>query len=136
MRYTDINGVAADRIIFPNVTRMFKTEPISSIKTTESIESGVTSDDAEYSSANRIPSHDGYDYQWYPTPEKGNSYLIISSPETKDNYIRDSYNFFSMRMIRANVFYNSGYLSGYLTTLRISGDTERYKHKKLLLQEK
>ena len=122
MHYTDINGVDSS-IFFPNVTRMFKTEPISSIKIIESNESMViTSDDAEYSSANRIPSHDGYDYQWYPTPTRVNSYLIMSSPEVKDNYIRDSYNFFSMRMFEANVFDNSGYLSGRLTTLRSSGD--------------
>ena len=46
----------------------------------------------------------------------------MSSPEVKNNYIRDSYNFFSMRMYEDDVFDNSGHLSGHLTTLRSSGD--------------
>lgn len=123
MHYKDINGVDSD--IFPNVTRMFKTEPISSIKIIGSGDTPdvITSDDADYSTAQRIsPYHVDDDYQWFPTPYRHNSYLIMSSPEVKDNYIRDSYNFFSMEMYEDSVFENSGYLSGSLTVLRNSGN--------------
>lgn len=123
MYYKSGNGDNSDT--FPNVTRAFRTSPISSASVnSQNADCTYASvkDDAKYLSSERvINTEDEFDYQWFPTPIGTNSYLVMSSPEKNDYYTKETYNFLSLLLSEDVVDEVNNFIKGEVTTLTKGG---------------